>query len=81
MTAHDTAVDIVLVGARGHGRHHLATIRDLAGRGLVRLAGICELTPLSDEEIPGGLGRPRQSADSSSVSGVSSQTPTSRTRP
>ncbi|MGW5035352.1 Gfo/Idh/MocA family protein [Streptomyces nigra] len=63
MTANDTAVDIVLVGARGHGRHHLVTIRDLAGRGLVRLAGICELTPLTDEEIPDGLGRPRQSAD------------------
>ncbi|MFG2355646.1 Gfo/Idh/MocA family protein [Streptomyces sp. NPDC048521] len=57
------SVPIVLTGARGHGRRHLDNIRRLQARGLVRLAGICELTPLSAEEIPDGLDRPEQSAD------------------
>ncbi|MFH8770799.1 Gfo/Idh/MocA family protein [Streptomyces sp. NPDC017958] len=56
-------VPIVLAGARGHGRWHLDNIRRLQANGLVRLAGICELTPLSQEEIPDGLGTPEQSAD------------------
>ncbi|MFD5799642.1 Gfo/Idh/MocA family protein [Streptomyces diastatochromogenes] len=56
-------VPIVLAGARGHGRWHLDNIRRLQVNGLVRLAGICELTPLSQEEIPDGLGTPEQSAD------------------
>ncbi|MEU1404738.1 Gfo/Idh/MocA family oxidoreductase [Streptomyces sp. NPDC005728] len=56
-------VPIVLAGARGHGRWHLDNIRRLQRNGLVRLAGICELTPLSEEEIPDGLGTPEQSAD------------------
>ncbi|MGW7528135.1 Gfo/Idh/MocA family protein [Streptomyces sp. NPDC054783] len=54
---------IVLAGARGHGRRHLDNIRRLQRQGLVRLAGICELTPLAEEEIPDGLGAPEQSAD------------------
>ncbi|NGO42748.1 Gfo/Idh/MocA family protein [Streptomyces ureilyticus] len=59
-------VPIVLAGARGHGRWHLANIRRLQDKGLVRLAGICELTPLTEEELdtfadPGQL--PEQSAD------------------
>ncbi|MFE7272723.1 Gfo/Idh/MocA family protein [Streptomyces sp. NPDC057623] len=58
-----TAVPIVLAGARGHGRWHLDNIRRLQDKGVVRLAGICELTPLSADELPAGLGTPEQSAD------------------
>lgn len=58
-----TPVPIVLAGARGHGRRHLDNIRRLQQRGRVRLAGICELTPLTPHEIPDGLGSPEQSAD------------------
>jgi len=50
------SIDIVLAGARGHGRRHLDNIRRLQDKGIVRLAGICELTPLGQEEIPEGLG-------------------------
>ncbi|MEV5875089.1 Gfo/Idh/MocA family oxidoreductase [Streptomyces sp. NPDC052101] len=57
------SIDIVLAGARGHGRWHLDNIRRLQRQGLVRLAGICELTPLTPDEIPDGLGTPAQSAD------------------
>jgi predicted dehydrogenase len=56
-------VPIVLAGARGHGRWHLDNIRRLQDKGIVRLAGICELTPLTADEIPEGLGTPEQSAD------------------
>ncbi|MHC3468500.1 Gfo/Idh/MocA family protein [Streptomyces sp. 7R007] len=58
-----STVDIVLAGARGHGRWHLDNIRRLQDKGIVRLAGICELTPLGAAEIPDGLGTPEQSAD------------------
>ncbi|MBE8473173.1 Gfo/Idh/MocA family protein [Streptomyces justiciae] len=58
-----STVDIVLAGARGHGRWHLENIRWLQDKGIVRLAGICELTPLEAAEIPEGLGTPEQSAD------------------
>ncbi len=58
-----TAVPIVLAGARGHGRWHLDNIRRLQDKGIVRLAGICELTPLAEGELPEGLGTPEQSAD------------------
>ncbi|MEU2858126.1 Gfo/Idh/MocA family protein [Streptomyces mirabilis] len=44
---------VVLAGARGHGRWHLENIRRLQDEGLVRLAGICELTPLDAEELNG----------------------------
>ncbi|MEU2064454.1 Gfo/Idh/MocA family oxidoreductase [Streptomyces sp. NPDC013455] len=57
------SVDLVLAGARGHGRWHLRNIRRLQAAGRVRLAGICEPTPLTEAEIPDGLGRPEQSAD------------------
>ncbi|MFC4501878.1 MULTISPECIES: Gfo/Idh/MocA family protein [Streptomyces] len=56
-------VPIVLAGARGHGHWHLDNIRRLQDKGIVRLAGICELTPLTPDEIPEGLGAPEQSAD------------------
>lgn len=56
-------VPIVLAGARGHGRWHLDNIRRLQDKGIVRLAGVCELTPLTPAEIPEGLGTPEQSAD------------------
>ncbi|MFD5537747.1 Gfo/Idh/MocA family protein [Streptomyces sp. NPDC127079] len=56
-------IDIVLAGARGHGRWHLENIRRLQEKGLVRLAGICELTPLGADELPEGLGQPVQSGD------------------
>ncbi|KUM81859.1 Gfo/Idh/MocA family protein [Streptomyces curacoi] len=58
-----TAVPVVLAGARGHGRWHLDNIRRLQDKGIVRLAGICELTPLTAQELPEGLGTPEQSAD------------------
>ncbi|MGQ4332948.1 Gfo/Idh/MocA family protein [Streptomyces hayashii] len=63
MNTSDTAVPIVLAGARGHGRWHLDNIRRLQDKGIVRLAGVCELTPLTPAEIPEGLGAPEQSAD------------------
>ncbi|MER5965127.1 Gfo/Idh/MocA family oxidoreductase [Streptomyces sp. NPDC002057] len=57
-----TPLPVVLAGARGHGRSHLLNIRRLEERGLVRLAGICELRPLDPAELD-GLGDPEQSAD------------------
>ncbi|CQR64706.1 Gfo/Idh/MocA family protein [Streptomyces leeuwenhoekii] len=62
MTGPATApVPVVLAGARGHGRWHVANIRRLQAAGLVRLAGVCEITPLTEEEFGGEL--PEQSAD------------------
>ncbi|GAA2907501.1 hypothetical protein GCM10011428_22000 [Streptomyces violaceus] len=58
----NTPLPVVLAGARGHGRWHLENIRRLQKQGLVRLAGVCELTPLTEEEL-GDLGSPEQSAD------------------
>ncbi|WP_338695239.1 Gfo/Idh/MocA family oxidoreductase [Streptomyces sp. Q6] len=55
-------VPVVLAGARGHGRWHLANLRRLADAGRVTLAGVCELTPLTDEESAGFTGV-AQSAD------------------
>jgi predicted dehydrogenase len=54
-------LSVVLAGARGHGRWHVENIRRLERRGLVRLVGVCELTPLTEEEFGGEL--PEQSAD------------------
>ncbi len=56
-----TPLPVVLAGARGHGRWHVENIRRLQRKGLVRLVGICELTPLTEEEFGGRL--PEQSAD------------------
>ncbi|WP_329133085.1 Gfo/Idh/MocA family protein [Streptomyces sp. NBC_00670] len=58
-----TPIPVVLAGARGHGGWHLANIGRLQDKGLVRLAGICELEPLTPDEIPDGLGTPAQSSD------------------
>ncbi|MFF4897617.1 Gfo/Idh/MocA family protein [Streptomyces sp. NPDC001068] len=58
-----STIDVVLAGARGHGRRHLENIRRLQEKGVVRLAGVCELTPLGPDELPEGLGTPEQSAD------------------
>lgn len=58
----NTPLPVVLAGARGHGRWHVENIRRLQKQGLVRLAGVCELTPLTEEEL-GDLGTPEQSAD------------------
>jgi predicted dehydrogenase len=55
-------IRVVLAGARGHGRWHLANLRRLAEAGRVRLVGVCDLGPLGDEELA-GLGSPEQSAD------------------
>ncbi|MFJ8186459.1 Gfo/Idh/MocA family protein [Streptomyces sp. NPDC096105] len=52
---------VVLAGARGHGRWHVENIRRLQAKGRVRLAGVCELTPLTEDEFGGDL--PEQSAD------------------
>ena len=71
--APSTPVPVVLAGARGHGRRHLRNLGRLAGQGLVRLAGICELTPLGPEELaeaapPGGpVPTPEQSTDLSGL--------------
>ncbi|MFF1833237.1 Gfo/Idh/MocA family protein [Streptomyces sp. NPDC058231] len=59
-----TPVPVVLAGARGHGRWHLANIRRLQNDGLVRLVGICELNPLTEDELAPFAGElPAQSAD------------------
>jgi predicted dehydrogenase len=57
-----TPLPVVLAGARGHGRWHAGNIRRLQREGLVRLAGVCELDPLGEEELA-ALGGPEQSAD------------------
>ncbi|MFD8458184.1 MULTISPECIES: Gfo/Idh/MocA family protein [Streptomyces] len=56
-------IPVVLAGARGHGRWHLDNIRRLAAEGTVRLAGVCELRPLTRKELGDGLGAPEQSGD------------------
>ncbi|MFF1375031.1 Gfo/Idh/MocA family protein [Streptomyces sp. NPDC058308] len=53
---------VVLAGARGHGARHLENIRRLQHAGLLRLVGVCELRPLTGEELA-GFGAVRQSAD------------------
>ncbi|MFI1956379.1 Gfo/Idh/MocA family protein [Streptomyces althioticus] len=65
MTASSAApgapLPVVLAGARGHGRWHVENIRRLQAQGLVRLVGISELTPLTEDEFGGEL--PTQSPD------------------
>ncbi|WP_409056013.1 Gfo/Idh/MocA family protein [Streptomyces sp. SYP-A7185] len=70
-TAPRTPLPLVLAGARGHGRWHLRNIRRLEQAGLVRLVGICELTPLTGAELagidgpgdPGAPGSPGEPGD------------------
>ncbi|MGW8847431.1 Gfo/Idh/MocA family protein [Streptomyces xiamenensis] len=62
-TNSNSPLPVVLVGARGHGRWHLRNLRRLTASGAVTLAGICELQPLTAEELGEGLGAPVQSAD------------------
>ncbi|WP_078591564.1 Gfo/Idh/MocA family protein [Streptomyces megasporus] len=57
-----TPLPVVLAGARGHGRRHLENIRLLAERGLVEPVGICEVNPLTAEELD-GFGELEQSTD------------------
>ncbi|MEU9579914.1 Gfo/Idh/MocA family protein [Streptomyces chilikensis] len=56
-------IPLVLAGARGHGRRHLDNIRRLERAGRVRLAGVCDLTPLTGAELDGFAAPPRQSPD------------------
>ncbi|GAA3480937.1 Gfo/Idh/MocA family oxidoreductase [Streptomyces yanii] len=64
MSTTPTPVPLVLAGARGHGRWHLANIRRLQHKGLVRLVGICELNPLTEDELAPFAGElPVQSSD------------------
>jgi predicted dehydrogenase len=51
-------VKVVLAGATGHGRHHLGILRELAERGVVELAGVCDLRPVEVD-----FGAPLQSSD------------------
>jgi predicted dehydrogenase len=60
-TAPGAPLPVVLAGARGHGRWHVENIRRLQDRGIVRLVGICELSPLTEDEFGGEL--PEQSSD------------------
>ncbi|WP_317619818.1 DUF6807 family protein [Nonomuraea phyllanthi] len=52
------AVKVVLAGAHGHGRHHLGNLRRLADRGVIELAGICDVRPAEVD-----FGSPLQSPD------------------
>ncbi|MFB9720417.1 Gfo/Idh/MocA family protein [Planobispora longispora] len=53
------AVKVVLAGAYGHGRSHLENLRHLSARGLVELAGVCDVREV-DAEWLHGLGAPAQ---------------------
>jgi predicted dehydrogenase len=55
-------VPVVLAGAHGHGRWHLANLRRLAAAGAVRLAGVCDVTP-PDPGTLTGLGTPDRDTD------------------
>jgi predicted dehydrogenase len=57
-----TPVDVVLAGAHGHGRWHLANLRRLAAAGAVRLAGVCDVTP-PQPSVTAGLGTPAYDGD------------------
>ncbi|SDJ54960.1 DUF6807 family protein [Nonomuraea jiangxiensis] len=49
---------VVLAGANGHGRHHLRNLRRLAERGVIELAGICDVRPVEVDFV-----EPLQSPD------------------
>lgn len=42
---------VVLAGASGYGRTHLAEIAELEAAGLVRLAGVCDVRPLDPQAL------------------------------
>jgi predicted dehydrogenase len=44
---------VLLVGAHGFGKQHLAGLRRLARAGKARLVGVCDLRPLSEEQLSG----------------------------
>ncbi|MCZ4119658.1 Gfo/Idh/MocA family protein [Streptomyces sp. H39-S7] len=56
------AIPVVLAGAYGHGHWHLENLRRLTAAGTVRLAGVCDLRPLEEEQLA-GLGTPAQGTD------------------
>ncbi|GAA3733506.1 putative dehydrogenase [Spinactinospora alkalitolerans] len=53
---------VVLVGAHGHGRWHLANLRRLSALGTARLVGVCDRVPVAREDLT-GLGDPAQCED------------------
>lgn len=55
-------VRVVLAGGHGHGHWHLDNLRRLRARGLVKLAGVCDVRPLAPEALA-RLGRPAQGGD------------------
>lgn len=55
-------VRVVLAGGRGHGHWHLDNLRRLTARGMVRLAGVCDVQPLDAAALT-RLGRPEQGPD------------------
>ncbi|WP_068929074.1 Gfo/Idh/MocA family protein [Planobispora rosea] len=55
----DRPVRVVLAGAYGHGRSHLENLRGLSARGLVELAGVCDLREVDADRLH-GLGAPEQ---------------------
>ncbi|CAG7617558.1 hypothetical protein SBRY_120037 [Actinacidiphila bryophytorum] len=77
---------VVLAGASGHGRTHLAEIAALEAAGLVRLAGVCDVRPLDpqalalvgDRPFDTDLGRLLDSTVRTSASSPRPSTPISR---
>ncbi|WP_333767062.1 Gfo/Idh/MocA family protein [Streptomyces sp. IBSBF 2435] len=55
-------VPVVLAGGHGHGHWHLDNLRRLTARGVVRLAGVCDVRPLEAAALT-RLGRPEQGRD------------------
>ncbi|NUS13977.1 MAG: Gfo/Idh/MocA family oxidoreductase [Streptomyces sp.] len=55
-------VRVVLAGGRGHGHWHLDNLRRLSARGMVKLAGVCDVRPLEPEALT-RLGKPVQGTD------------------
>jgi len=49
----DRPADVVLVGARGHGRWHLDNLRRLQAVGAARLVGVCDPSTLTPAELQG----------------------------
>ncbi|MFG1810515.1 Gfo/Idh/MocA family protein [Streptomyces sp. NPDC049040] len=61
-TAGRRPVRVVLAGGRGHGHWHLDNLRRLSARGMVKLAGVCDVRPLDAAALT-RLGRPEQGSD------------------